>query len=130
MDELEQITRSLTNKCIHFNGLMNDCCKAGVNYDTVRVEKPFGLPCMKTGGTCGKIEFMSIEQAQVQAKELLGAELKVVEAYIKVKAHYLKTNEESGSLRCDCGGLLQYIVARGNKHIWCRCKSCGISFNE
>jgi len=38
-------------KCIHFTGIHNDACKAGVKYRAVRVDEPRrGWPCLTLAG--------------------------------------------------------------------------------
>lgn len=55
---------------------------------------------------------------------------KTLIAMLKVKAHFEKTQERSGKIRCECGGEINYIVAKYNDHVAASCSSCGISFRE
>jgi hypothetical protein len=120
----------LARKCIHFNGVMNDTCKAGVKYADVRIDKPYKFPCLKQGGECPQAEFRTEDQVTELIAKMEEDSTKALAAYIMVKAHYAKTKEQSGKVPCQCGGELHYTVASVNGHIWARCKSCGISFNE
>ncbi len=56
-------------RCIHFTGLMQDTCKAGIRYRSVMgSDLPHSLPCLKeynpAGMTCDRAEFMTDQQAQ------------------------------------------------------------------
>ena len=53
------LKEQISQRCIHFTGLMNKECKAGVKYADVRFDRPYKLPCLKQGGTCDKCEFMT-----------------------------------------------------------------------
>lgn len=46
---MKSLHEQIGNKCRHFNGIQNKCCKAGVDYETVtdRGVKPYGFPCFK-----------------------------------------------------------------------------------
>lgn len=120
----------LARKCIHFNGIMEKTCKAGISYADVRVGKPYKFPCLKQGGQCLHAQFLTEEEVQEQVKVIEEDGIKVLAAVIMVKAHYKKTKEESGKTACACGGELHYVRAAINGHFWAKCKTCGISFNE
>lgn len=75
--------QQLQDRCEHFNGLMNDVCRAGVAYTEVRDEsqKPYAFPCLRgetfSSGprpvattTCDKAAFLTDEQAQARADEI------------------------------------------------------------
>lgn len=59
-------------KCRHFNGVQNDACKVGVNYDVFRddVPRPNGicLPCLGEDGAkdCPKYEIWTAEELKAQ----------------------------------------------------------------
>lgn len=65
--------RQQHGRCKHFNGLSNKCCRAGIDYGTVRVvdDPPPGasfpcIPHMNTmGATCDKAEFPT--EAEIDA---------------------------------------------------------------
>lgn len=120
----------ISRKCIHFNGIMNNACNAGINYADVRIDKPYKFPCLKQGGECPKAEFRTEEQVKELISKMEEDSVKALVAYAMIKDHVSKTKERSGRLPCECGGQLHYTVASVNGHIWARCKSCGISFNE
>lgn len=65
----------LRDKCVNFNGLINDTCSAGVAYQDIRDEStsPYGFPCFADrpcGTTCEKAEFLTDEQAKAKADEI------------------------------------------------------------
>lgn len=123
----EQIAR----KCIHFNGIMNHECKAGIKYKDVRDEsqKPYGFPCIKTGGECPNAKYRTKEEVKVEVAEIEGSGLKTLIAVTLIKEHYEKTKERSGSIPCECGGKLFYAIA-SNGHASAKCNKCEISFSE
>ena len=125
----EQIAR----ECIHFNGVMNKECKAGIKYSDVRAEPdkgPYLFPCLKQGGECQAAKFRSDEEVEQELKEIEEISAKALTAMVMVKSHYASTKEPSGKIKCDCGGDLHYTVAQINGHVWAKCGSCGLTFNE
>jgi hypothetical protein len=122
----EQIAR----KCIHFNGIMEKECKAGINYDDVKVDKPFKFPCLKQGGECPCAKFLTDEEVEEKVKSIEEGGVKAMIAVAKIKDHYKNTKEPNGKIKCDCGGDLHYAVAQINGHVWAKCNSCKLSFNE
>lgn len=123
----EQIAR----KCVHFNGVMSKVCEAGIAYSKVRDEsrRPFGFPCIQTGGQCANAKYRTPEEVVVYMKEMLGEEAKAIVANFKIKDHYQKTKQRSGKIQCECGGQLAYVIAQ-NGHVHAKCNSCEISFME
>lgn len=125
------LEQQIARKCIHFNGIMNKECRIGIKYEDVHGKGPMKFPCLQNGGFCEKAEFPSPEAVKARMDEITGNETKAVAAYIKIKAHYEKTKEQSGKIPCTCGtGELSYRVAKTNGHIWAKCSSCGVSFME
>lgn len=122
----EQVSR----KCIHFNGIMNKCCEAGINYDSVRIDRPFKFPCLKQGGECASAVFPTEEQVKKELEEMEARTTQTISAMILIQDHIQKTKDQSGTIKCVCGGKLSYAVAGSNGHIRANCKDCGISFME
>lgn len=122
----EQIAR----KCIHFNGVMEKVCKAGVNYDDVKVHKPFGLPCLQQGGECQYAKFPTEEEVKKKVSDIENGCLKTIVAMSAIKDHVAKTKEQSGKIKCQCGGDIHFTVAQLNGHVHAKCNSCDISFME
>lgn len=125
----EQIAR----KCIHFNGIMNDECNAGIKYKDVRVDDsdgPYKFPCLKQGGECSCAKFRTDEEVKAKVSEIENSGFKVAIAISKIKDHIERTKKQSGKIQCQCGGDLHYTVAQINGHVWAKCNSCGMTFNE
>lgn len=129
---MQTMKEQLQKKCIHFNGIGNKECKAGVNYDTFRTEKPkpFKFPCLQQGGECPKAQFLTPEEAEAQERELNEMATAGLSMMLKAKQYAKETKQPTGNVPCDCGGQLKYVVSSYNGHIWGRCSSCGIAFNE
>lgn len=127
---MKTLEEQVARKCIHFNGVMNDTCKHGIKYSDVRVGKPYKFPCLQQGGECSCAEFLTKEQISERVAEINNDGDKAATAYLAIKEHVNKTNIKAGSIKCQCGGDLNYVVANINGHVWAKCKSCGISFNE
>jgi hypothetical protein len=86
------------NKCKHFNGVVNECCEAGIRYAEVRdsTTSPYRFPCFRnekaTSGPelpCPKREFPTWEEAQ--------ADEAMIEAQI---AEYLAEIDKSVCPHC------------------------------
>lgn len=124
----EQIARM----CIHFNGIMERVCKAGITYADVRVEGegPYKFPCLKQGGECSKAQFRTVEEVNAKVSEIENSGIRVIVAANNIKDHIERTKKQSGKIQCQCGGNLHYTVAQINGHVWAKCDSCDISFNE
>lgn len=125
----EQISR----KCIHFNGVMEKVCKAGVNYKDVRETPPTGpykFPCLKQGGECKHAQFTTDEEVKDKVAAIESGGVKAMIAIASIKTHVKETNQQTGQIPCQCGGNLHYTVAQINGHVWAKCDSCSISFME
>lgn len=130
---MKTLEEQIACKCIHFNGVMEKVCKAGVSYSDVRVKDdngPYKFPCLKQGGECHSARWWNAEQVKKRVAEIELNGLKVTEAVAAIKDHVEKTKIKAGAIKCQCGGDLNYVVANINGHVWGNCKSCGISFNE
>ncbi len=128
---MKSIEEQISSKCIHFNGIMSKCCKAGVNYDVFRkMERPFKFPCLKQGGECSLSQFPTDAEVKQRVDEIENMGTNALIANIKLKEHYEKTKEPIGKIKCECGGDLHYAVAQSNGHMRAKCSGCGISFVE
>lgn len=130
---MKSLHEQIANKCIHFNGIMEKTCKAGICYADVRDEPdegPYKFPCLKQGGECKMAEFMTEEQVNNRVEEIESSGVNAMIAMASIKAHYDKTKEESGRIPCKCGGQLSYARSSFNGHFIGGCNSCGISFRE
>lgn len=69
--------RQLQDRCEHFNGLINDVCRAGVRYEDVRDTSvsPYRFPCLTREdryepGGCDRAKFLSDEEAKAREAEI------------------------------------------------------------
>ncbi len=127
---MKTLHEQIANKCIHFNGIMNDCCKAGVNYADVRVGKPYLFPCIKTGGECVKAQFRNEDEIKKYIEEIEIGSAWAISTMLKVREEVRKGEHGFGSIDCDCGGTISFSVARINGHIRAGCNKCKQSIME
>jgi hypothetical protein len=112
---------------------MERVCKAGVCYADVREEPeegPYKFPCLKQGGECSCAQFRTDEEVKAKVAEIDDSCIKTIVAMAAVKDHIHKTKEQKGKVKCKCGGELHFTVAQINGHVWAKCDSCSIAFNE
>lgn len=73
--ELQRRTRQLMNRCIHFNGIVNETCNAGVSYKELLGDEAgwaAHMPCLrdeKSSVKCALASFLSLEQARKEIDE-------------------------------------------------------------
>jgi len=130
---MRSLEDQIANKCIHFNGVMSDICKAGIKYADVRVDlpdEPYKFPCLKQAGECSCAEFPSKEDVQKTIDEIEISGLKVTNAIAAIKARIKETKQIKGVIPCECGGELHYRQSSYNRHIGGQCSSCKMSFQE
>jgi ribosomal protein S27E len=130
----KQIERYMC-RCIHFNGISNETCKAGVNYDGLRGTQVGALPCWSDTETplvCDKRLLPTREQAEAHENEVAerqAATMKALRAtHDDAKAKGLeKGNGGRSSVKCPtCGnGEIHYSVASYNGHIHASCSTQG-----
>lgn len=127
----------IESKCVHFNGLINDHCDAGVNYDSVgSKENRRDKPCFKGGsGECDKCRFPTEEEIleQINRSNL------AFERAMKGMALKKEIKQEHGNSygtgvkECpECGKNLSYRYygnQNGHLHMHCETEDC-ISFME
>ncbi len=131
---MQQLTlkEQIANKCIHFTGVMNDTCNAGIKYADVRTnDRPYKFPCLCQGGECASRQLLTEEEVEQEVKEILGIGTHGLIASLAVKAHYEKTKQDHGKIKCPCdqNGELAYAVA-SNGHIRVHCSTCKLSLME
>lgn len=131
-----------TEWCKHYNGLTNECCNAGIKYDSVAVlhELPKGgsVPCIPNWNRdgeakCGKFELRTPEEIaayeQAMAKRFVHtgmARLAIVDHLGLPWRH--GTPGASGSIGCPCcggKGSLAFSRSGYNGHINARCSTAG-----
>lgn len=133
---MKSLKEQITGRCIHFNGLRNQSCKIGVNYDDVKIKDttPFKIPCLKdsrlTGGHCDKQAFVSEQEAQRQTDKILDRTNQILKVRNVIRKHADEHKIERGVVKCpSCKGDLSYVI-NNNGHIWGKCAGCTISFME
>lgn len=121
-EPIKQVTDRRLCTCIHFNGIQNKTCKAGLSYS-----RP--LPCLApfspniSQPACPKFEPHTLEQIKKEDEEfeLRSAQIHVARAAI-VKATKGKWGV-GGTMLCPVceTGHLRYTVAGCNGHIHAGC---------
>ena len=121
----------IADRCIHFNGVMERVCKAGVSYADVRVGKPYQFPCLKQAGFCMQCKFPTAEEVAKELAEINKFGESSLKAFLLVKSHYQKTKQQTGTIKCECGGDLKFSVSvqHNHLHVAAKCSSCGVYFN-
>lgn len=142
MEIREQFIKSALRSCRHFNGIQNDKCKAGIEYD-----HPMELgtmPCIpahvngRPTWPCNLFEIMSQADAEKEADERIVIMNRGIKAYHAVhndaRAKGFGAGHDGyGSIPCpSCdGGTLQYSVASINGHMRVHCSTPGcVSWTE
>jgi hypothetical protein len=125
-------------KCIHYNGSVNECCEAGVNYGELAGGKDPGwglkLPCIKKFAgpspvTCDKRQEPTPEQLAEWKAEMNRSMERIGKARKAIVDHLggpwkRGMTGSSGSIPCpNCAGTLQFSRAGYNGHIHARCSS-------
>lgn len=118
--------------CVHFTGVQNNQCKAGVSYSSFR---PLGLkiPCVTPGAPgCSLCRFPTPEEVaeQIAASDAAYArmELALTVVHADAKAKGFRRGHGGGSsLPCPVcqTGTLAYSVSGCNGHIHGRCGTEG-----
>lgn len=75
---MKSIEEQISDKCIHFTGLGNKVCDAGVEYDSVKTKStsPYKIPCLRncqmSGGFygCDKQHFPTEEEIKTEVEEI------------------------------------------------------------
>lgn len=132
----QRVQRELTT-CSHFNGVVHETCKAGVNYHELcgsGVGCFAKIPCTNAEGSvvCDKRQFPTREQAEQVMREDDSHLERFVKANNAAHAH-AKTaglgrgKGGRGEMPCplECGGVLRYSVAGVNGHMHAACSTKG-----
>lgn len=133
--------------CKHFNGNVNECCRAGVNYNSVTTDPDeagawLRRPChskqmfenpntiqiedFNRRGKCDKFELPTAEEIAVEEKffeEMFARTMKCEPVIQKMKKEwYGKDHNET--VRCPiCDGNLMLSHAGINGHVWGKCET-------
>lgn len=128
----KSLREQIEGKCIHFNGLMNDVCKAGVRYAQFRTptpgESPYMFPCHKDRGAsipCDKRKWPSEEHVQARLDEIEESTQRHMKAGAVVKDFRTRNKGKSAQEVVDCPacgtGKLHLSISSYNGHVWGRC---------
>lgn len=120
-------------RCAHYNGTINDCCEAGINYRQHVGGPDYGwatrLPCLERRGLdvvpCDKCREPTPEEIAESAAWLEDAK-KDMELICTVCSEAQKRLPDGGSevVECPkCKGKLHISVANVNKHVWGKCET-------
>src|SRR5574338_237569 len=133
------ITRRM-EKCVHFTGLIQSACAAGVRYaDVEKRHEPIpyddrgvtyrtgrSLPCWApgtsgnlAGATCDKCRRVTREEAEAKEAETERCIVQMGEARRAIVAHVKATGKNGGTIGCPVckHGTLGYSRASSNGHI-------------
>lgn len=138
------------DKCVHYNGTVNDCCRAGVNYKELAgpPETGYGLrlPCMgpdyRTGltrqplpragvVTCPKRVVPTAEEIEADEKALAERMERMGKVRAAIVAHIGGPWKKgapgaSGSIPCACcPGTVRFSRSGYNGHIHAACSTDG-----
>lgn len=125
---MKTLEEQISGKCKHFNGIMNERCKADVLYTDVRGDKkPYEFPCLDRSKTnCLKAIFPTPEEVTKQLNEINISTGKTIGVLIAIK----KGNAPKGTVPCPCGGSVHYVKAQSNGHVHAKCDTCDLSLME
>jgi hypothetical protein len=125
---MKSLKEQIAGKCRHFNGIMNETCKAGIAYEDIRSDdKPFRFPCIdRDFHNCSSASFLTDEEVEEEIKEINTSTAKVIGVLMVIK----KDNSNNGTVPCACGGTVHYVRAQLNGHVHAKCDTCDLSFME
>lgn len=121
--------------CKHFNGTVNECCRADVNYRQLVGGPDYGwarrLPCMsKYAGpdavTCAKREEPTAEEtaeSEAEMKEHMNRFMKVQQLIIAMKKEFKGRSGQAIKTCPVCAGNLHMTIAGYNGHVHGRCET-------
>lgn len=126
------LAEQIRDKCVHFNGVQNKVCKAGVEYDSVGV-RGCGVPCLRRVGKgaeldCDKRQWPTEQEVQdaVGSSRMASARMLAGLAAVSEDAKRRglgKGHGGRGDVACPVceGGTIHYSVAGVNGHRHARC---------
>lgn len=132
---MKTLEQQIADECVHFNGLSERKCRAGVPYESVMIpgQGSSGIPCFRRGECvpCEHRHFPSEEDVQLQIaainKRFEDTQLAIAEAMADATSRGLrKGNGGQGIVLCPiCGGQLRYSIAGYNGHCHGKCLTDG-----
>jgi hypothetical protein len=125
----ESLHDQIANKCIHFNGMINEVCEAGIRYKDIN-----DLPCVresveaKAEHQCPKCEWPTEEYIENYLAIIAEADARMEKATDlcnKIKTEQKGKNWQGIEVCPACGGKLHLSHAGYNGHLWGRCETAG-----
>lgn len=118
--------------CRHFNGIQNDTCRAGVDYETVKdkTRRPVGLPCLardSCSSVCPKHEAQTAEDVAAWNREVSESFSRITLVRAAIVKATNKARQVSGRLNpCPaCGSGTVHFAVHFNGHIHAKCTTEG-----
>lgn len=135
---MKSLHDQIAESCTHFNGMQNDKCKAGVEYDTVKDVSRVGFgrwPCWREGEClpCEKRHFPTPDEVEAEIAEIEASSQRSLTAMRAAHEDatakgFKRGNGGVGKIACPVckTGDLHYSVAGYNGHMHGRCstKNC------
>ena len=121
---------SSDNWCKHYNGTMNETCKVGVKYDSIKdtSQKPYRWICtdLDATATCPSCARKTLEEIAERKKYLNDRLAYLLLAISKIKPLRVKGKTTIGEIECPkCQGRLHYSIAGYNGHVHGQCETKG-----
>jgi len=131
---MRTLRQQIEEKCIHFNGVQNDKCKAGVTYKELagcefpcfrgEASRKFQRGKLQCG--CSKREWPTEEYVQNEI-DMWDREHRKIDEGLKAVAHIRKEHKGknwSGTVECPiCKGTLRVSHAASNGHVHAQCQT-------
>lgn len=133
---MKTLEEQIANRCVHFSGMMNACCAAGIEYAPLKdvSVKPYGYPCFKEHEhlPCGQRRFHTPEEVAAEVAEANESFYRTIKAMRAAKRDaavygFGKGKGGNGEVKCPCceGGILYYRVSGYNGHMHAKCSTDG-----
>lgn len=129
-------------ECVHFNGIQNDTCKAGINYRDLAGEPRKGcmtrIPCFTSSYTekteqvaCAKFSQITEEMRKKDKEESNKMFKLMMQTIALIKDKHKDEKGLVGSIECPkCKGRLTYTISDYNGHIHAACENKCVGFMQ
>lgn len=132
----KSLREQIADKCVHFSGLMNDTCKAGIDYERFRKQAatpgPRGFPCLRDydkAPECDKREWPSEEYIRARLDKIEASTQRHLKAAAVVAEFRRKHKGKSAQEEVPCPacgtGTLHLSISGYNGHVWGKCSTDG-----
>lgn len=136
--EMERRIQRTMGECVHFTGVHNETCRAGVNYRALVGGDDFGwvtrLPCLRflskemdRCNTCDKMQLPSRAEAEAQERAADEVFQRINVCLKAIRKKHGKARGLVDSMPCpnECGGTLRYSISGYNGHVHGQCSTKG-----